>query len=428
MLRRSSTPSTRRQLARQAVLEPAGARRREMAKIGEHRFASPAAAAARSRARLCWSAPRAPAPASPPASPRVVTYHFFDVVLDTFEDRAAERKAEALLDAASRDPAEKWRFVDRCFGDDVPTPPTDCASALESLRRRLAQTKLTAKQLCVCAALFPAAAVDEIYYRDEVLAGLAHLVVDFEHLESTAKAAPCHLNEEAWRRIVRRLGVLNVKDPRALGGTYNLDLQQPDERRCAGVLMALVEDLSVEQPPAPKKKGKKKEPVVVVPPKDPTPGTAFLKDLIFRPQKRRTPSRAGSCPRSGARPRVRILGSRRSGAWPAPTNRATARSRTRNREGTPWRSCGPGSRSACRGLRNCLYTTHGATGCASSDAPEHLAARARRQQRLERRRVAREEAPREAQGVHVDAVCFARAPRDDEEPAAADEQVVRLVI
>ena len=39
--------------------------------------------------------------------------------------------------------------------------------------------------------------------------------------------------------------------------------------------MALVEDLSVEQPPAPKKKGKKKEPVVVIPPKDPTPGTAF---------------------------------------------------------------------------------------------------------------------------------------------------------
>ena len=30
------------------------------------------------------------------------------------------------------------------------------------------------------------------------------------------------------------------------------------------------------------KKGKKKEPVVVVPPKDPTPGTAFLKDLIFK--------------------------------------------------------------------------------------------------------------------------------------------------
>ena len=107
-------------------------------------------------------------------------------------------------------------------------------------------------------------------------------MVDFEQLESTAKAAPCHLNEEAWRRIVKRLGVLNVKDPRALGGTYNLDLQQPDERRCAGVLMALVEDLSVEQPPAPKKKGKKKEPVVVIPPKDPTPGTAFLKDLVFK--------------------------------------------------------------------------------------------------------------------------------------------------
>ena len=145
----------------------------------------------------------------------------YDVVLDPYEDRAAEREAEALLDAASRDPAEKWRFVDRCFGDDVPTPPTDCAAALESLRRRLAQTKLTSQQLCVCAALFPAAAVDEVYYRDEVLAGLAHLVVDFEQLETTAKAAPCHLNEEAWRRIVRRLGVLNVKDPRALGGTYN---------------------------------------------------------------------------------------------------------------------------------------------------------------------------------------------------------------
>ena len=73
--------------------------------------------------------------------------------------------------------------------------------------------------------------------------------------------------------------MLNVKDPRALGGTYNLDLQQPDERRCAGVLMSLVEDLSVEQPPAP---GKKKEPVAVVPPKDPTPGTAFLKDLVLK--------------------------------------------------------------------------------------------------------------------------------------------------
>ena len=71
-----------------------------------------------------------------------------------------------------------------------------------------------------------------------------------------------------------------------------MDLQQPDERRCAGVLMALVEDLSVEQPPAPKKKGKKKEPVVVVPPKDPTPGTAFLKDLIFKADRKGGP-RAG---------------------------------------------------------------------------------------------------------------------------------------
>ena len=70
-----------------------------------------------------------------------MTYHFFDVVLDTYEDRAAERKAEALLDAASRDPAEKWRFVDRCFGDDVPTPPTDCASALGKFEETPRQTK-----------------------------------------------------------------------------------------------------------------------------------------------------------------------------------------------------------------------------------------------------------------------------------------------
>ena len=72
------------------------------------------------------------APRAPHQLPGVATrvaYHFFGVVLDGSEDRAAERKAEALLDAASRDPAEKWRFVDRCFGDDVPTPPTDCAAA-----------------------------------------------------------------------------------------------------------------------------------------------------------------------------------------------------------------------------------------------------------------------------------------------------------
>ena len=259
-------------LARQAVLEPLGLTKANMLNRG-----------------VCEASVAPRAPHQLPGVATRVTYHFYDVVLDPYEDRAAEREAEALLDAASRDPAEKWRFVDRCFGDDVPTPPTDCAAALESLRRRLAQTKLTSQQLCVCAALFPAAAVDEVYYRDEVLAGLAHLVVDFEQLESTAKAAPCHLNEEAWRRIVKRLGVLNVKDPRALGGTYNLDLQQPDERRCAGVLMALVEDLSVEQPPAPKKKGKKKEPVVVVPPKDPTPGTAFLKDLVFKATEKSDP-------------------------------------------------------------------------------------------------------------------------------------------
>ena len=62
------------------------------------------------------------------------------------------------------------------------------------------------------------------------------------------------------------------------------------------------------------------------------------------------------------------------------------------------------------------------------DARRRWRHRLRRQQRLERRRVAREEAPREAQGVHVDAVCFARAARDDEQPAAADEQVVRLAV
>ena len=48
-------------------------------------------------------------------------------------------------------------------------------------------------------------------------------------------------------------------------------------------------DPPAEQPPAPKKKGKKKEPVVVVPPKDPTPGTAFLKDLVFRVTEKADP-------------------------------------------------------------------------------------------------------------------------------------------
>ena len=130
-------------LARQAVLEPLGLTKAKIVNRG-----------------ACEASVAPRAPHQLPGVATRVTYHFFDVVLDTYEDRAAERKAEALLDAASRDPAEKWRFVDRCFGDDA--PPTDCASALESLRRRLAQTKLTAAQLCVCAALFPAAAVDEV--------------------------------------------------------------------------------------------------------------------------------------------------------------------------------------------------------------------------------------------------------------------------
>ena len=291
-------------------------------------------APARPRSRR---APRTSCPASPRASHTTSSTWFL------IRSRTAPRSARPRRCWTRRrgTPPRSGASSTAASATTCPHRRPTARAALESLRRRLAQTKLTAAQLCVCAALFPAAAVDEVYYRDEVLAGLAHLVVDFEQLESTAKAAPCHLNEEAWRRIVRRLGVLNVKDPRALGGTYNLDLQQPDERRCAGVLMALVEDLSVEQPPAPKKKGKKKEPVVVVPPKDPTPGTAFLKDLVFRRLRSRTPSRAGSCPRSGARPRVRILGSRRSGAWPAPTNRATGTSRTRKREGTSWSELRP---------------------------------------------------------------------------------------
>ena len=45
-----------------------------------------------------------------------------------------------------------------------------------------------------------------------------------------------------------------------------------------------------------------------------------------------------------------------------------------------------------------------------------------------RTRDAREEAPRETQGVHVDIVCFACPPCDDEQPAAAHEQVVRLAV
>jgi hypothetical protein len=266
-------------LAKQAILEPLGM----------------AGKLVPQGACECSVAPRAPHQL--PGIATRVTYHFFDVVLPSFADRIQERRAEKLLDAASRDPAEKWRFVDRGFGDDVPVPPASCATTLAGLRRSLAHTKLTAAQLGVCMALFPAAAVDGTYYRDEVIASLAHLVVDFEQLEDTVKVVPCFLNEEAWRRIVQRLGVLNLKDPRILGGTYNLNLQQPDERRCAGVLMALVEDLSVVQPPDKRSKKEKKKdkkvpgscPLVVLPPKEPTPGTAVLQDLVLRPTEKTEP-------------------------------------------------------------------------------------------------------------------------------------------
>ena len=89
---------------------------------------------------------------------------------------------------------------------------------------------------------------------------------------------------------MRRLGVLNVKDPRAFGCTYNRICSSPTSGG-APACSWRSSRMSVEQPPAPKKKGKKKEPVVVVPPKDPTPGTAFLRDLVFRVRKR--PTRAG---------------------------------------------------------------------------------------------------------------------------------------
>ena len=267
-------------LAKQAILEPLGLSTGKLVAQGPSE---------------CSVAPRAPHQL--PGIATRVTYHFFDVVLPSFADRIQERRAEALLDAASRDPAEKWRFMDRGFGDDVPVPPASCATTLARLRRSLAHTKLTAAQLSVCTALFPAAAVDGTYYRDEVIASLAHLVVDFEQLEDTVKVVPCFLNEEAWRRIVRRLGVLNLKDPRVLGGTYNLHLQQPDERRCAGVLMTLVEDLSVVQPPDKRSKKEKKKdkkvpgscPLVVLPPKEPTPGTAVLQDLVLRPTEKTEP-------------------------------------------------------------------------------------------------------------------------------------------
>ena len=89
----------------------------------------------------------------------------------------------------------------------------------------------------------------------------------------------------------------------------------------------------------------------------------------------------------------------------------------------------PGSRSACRGAaRNDNRRTLGRSSTQQRRPGPPRRTRPAPAARLERRRVAREEAPREAQGVHVDAVCFARAPRDDEQPAAADEQVVRLAV
>ena len=328
------------------------------------------------------------------------------------EDRAAERKAEALLDAASRDPAEKWRFVDRCFGDDVPTPPTDCASALESLRRPRPDEADGGAAVRLRRAL-PAAAVDEVYYRDEVLAGLAHLVVDFEHLESTAKAAPCHLNEEVWRRIVRRLGVLNVKDPRALGGTYNLDLQQPDERRCAACSWRssrIVRGAAAR----PEEKGEEEGACRRRAAEGPDAGDRLFEGPYLSATEKWDPEPGWVCPRSGARPRVRTLGSRRSGAWPAPTNRATGTSRTRKSRRTSWRSCDPGSSRLAAAA--CVVTTRQSPVRRKSDAPEHPAAPrpAPAAPRTPLASASRARHPAKPRGVHVDAACFACAPRDDE--------------
>ena len=180
--------------------------------------------------------------------------------------------------AARSDPRDEWHFIDRSAADDVPVAPPPLPQLLGELRCRFGDEVLSARQLALLAALFPIAGIAEarsvlmghnalaadqaklasrrsqahddappgsppkqrmVVYREEILACLADKVTDHRNLERAVRASPCNLGDETWKRLVRRLGALNVYDPVHPDGLYHLELRYPDERRVAGILARL---------------------------------------------------------------------------------------------------------------------------------------------------------------------------------------------
>ncbi|KAH8067720.1 hypothetical protein JL721_7274 [Aureococcus anophagefferens] len=183
---------------------------------------------------------------------------------------------------------DEWHFVERARADDVPVPPPSLPQLLSELRCRFGNETMSSRQLALVAALFPANGIREhrflqlareghakaapvmpkvhargatpmaptaksgdaaggdggddtrthhvVVYREEVIACLVNKVDDVEHFRTMCRATPCNLGDETWKRLVRRLGCLNVCDPLHVDDLYDLDLRYPDERRMVGVL------------------------------------------------------------------------------------------------------------------------------------------------------------------------------------------------
>ncbi|KAH8064629.1 hypothetical protein JL722_1506 [Aureococcus anophagefferens] len=178
---------------------------------------------------------------------------------------------------------DEWHFVERARADDVPVPPPSLPQLLSELRCRFGNETMSSRQLALVAALFPANGIREhrflqlareghakaapvmpkvhargatpmaptaksgdaaggdggddtrthhvVVYREEVIACLVNKVDDVEHFRTMCRATPCNLGDETWKRLVRRLGCLNVCDPLHVDDLYDLDLRYPDERR-----------------------------------------------------------------------------------------------------------------------------------------------------------------------------------------------------
>jgi len=179
---------------------------------------------------------------------------------------------------------DHWFFAERAMVPDVPVAPPPLPQLATDLKYRFGNELVSARQCALLTALFPAAgadaaggpedappatammridesvrrrveeegvkpkttpagdaivAADRTHWREELLVALFPKVVDAENFHRALRASPCSLSDRSWLRSCRRLGPLNLFDPAAPDGLYDLELRYPDERRLAGVLVKL---------------------------------------------------------------------------------------------------------------------------------------------------------------------------------------------